>query len=344
MIMTDKPKGFWASIPGILTGLAAVITAMTGLFLAVNNNSPSKNTSFSSAEVVESSSSQISKCAYSEQLYFIDAHSQVGQDIELENIVGLMREAGVKKTILAARGKRKSNEIVELAETYPEQIVAAVRTKSKHYQRNTDKYYKKLSKQLNSGRFNAMAELLLYHAQRGELAEEVVIYPDDERVMAAFEGARENGWPFVLHIEFASLSGSQRAKYFTLLDSFLKQHSEHPIALIHMGQLDVTEVKNLINKHTNIYFLTSHSNPIAARSKQPWMNMFKHDVLTPEWETLIVANPERFIFALDNVWPAQWRNGYKEQVLLWREALSQLPPDVADAVAHGNAESLWKLK
>lgn len=26
------------------------------------------------------------------------------------------------------------------------------------------------------------------------------------------------------------------------------------------------------------------------------------------------------------------------------EALSKLPPDVAYAVAHGNAESLWKLK
>ena len=61
MIMTDKPKGFWASIPGILTGLAAVITAITGLFLAVNDNSPFKNTSLSSAEVIESSSSQISE-------------------------------------------------------------------------------------------------------------------------------------------------------------------------------------------------------------------------------------------------------------------------------------------
>ena len=57
--MTDKSKGFWASIPGILTGLAAVITAMTGLFLAVNNNIPPENTLISSAEVVESPSSQI---------------------------------------------------------------------------------------------------------------------------------------------------------------------------------------------------------------------------------------------------------------------------------------------
>ena len=148
--------------------------------------------------------------AYCEEIYFVDAHSQVDHNIELEDIVQLMKEAGVKKTILAARGQRKSKEIADLAETYPEQIIASVRTKSIHYKRNTNKYYKKLSKQINSGRFNAMAELLLFHVQKGELAEEVVIYPDDERVNAAFEGARENGWPFVLHIEFSSLSRNQR--------------------------------------------------------------------------------------------------------------------------------------
>lgn len=33
--MSDDPKGFWHSIPGVLTGLAAVLTAATGLYLAV---------------------------------------------------------------------------------------------------------------------------------------------------------------------------------------------------------------------------------------------------------------------------------------------------------------------
>jgi len=38
--MADKAKGFWSSIPGILTGIAAVITATTGLYMAINGNSP----------------------------------------------------------------------------------------------------------------------------------------------------------------------------------------------------------------------------------------------------------------------------------------------------------------
>lgn len=282
--------------------------------------------------------------AHGEELYFIDAHSQVDHNIELESVIVLMGEAGVKKTILAARSQRKSKEIADLAEAYPEQIVASVRTKNKYYKRNTNKYYKNLTKQLNSGRFKAMAEVLLYHAQKGSLADEVVVFPDDDRVKAAFEGARKHGWPFILHIEFASLSGNQRKKYFTALESFIEQHHDHPIVLIHMGQLDVSNVKMLIDKYTNIYFLISHTNPIAVgRSNQPWVNMFKNDALAPEWEALLVARHKRFIFALDNVWPEHWRNGYKEQVQLWRIALSKLPPDVANAVAHRNAESLWKL-
>jgi hypothetical protein len=34
--MTDDSKSFWTSLPGILTGLAAVLTSVTGLFVAVN--------------------------------------------------------------------------------------------------------------------------------------------------------------------------------------------------------------------------------------------------------------------------------------------------------------------
>jgi len=36
--MVDEEKGFWSSIPGILTGIAAVITATTGLYMAINSN------------------------------------------------------------------------------------------------------------------------------------------------------------------------------------------------------------------------------------------------------------------------------------------------------------------
>jgi len=42
--MSDKPKGFWASLQGILTGIAALITAITGLYIAINNTLPEDDT------------------------------------------------------------------------------------------------------------------------------------------------------------------------------------------------------------------------------------------------------------------------------------------------------------
>lgn len=36
--MADEQKGFWTSMPGILTGLATVLTAITGLYLAISGD------------------------------------------------------------------------------------------------------------------------------------------------------------------------------------------------------------------------------------------------------------------------------------------------------------------
>ncbi len=36
--MLQQVKGFWTSLPGVLTGIAAVITAATGLYIAINSN------------------------------------------------------------------------------------------------------------------------------------------------------------------------------------------------------------------------------------------------------------------------------------------------------------------
>lgn len=38
--MSDEQKAFWTSLPGIFTGLATVVTAVTGLYIAVGKQNP----------------------------------------------------------------------------------------------------------------------------------------------------------------------------------------------------------------------------------------------------------------------------------------------------------------
>ncbi len=279
------------------------------------------------------------------ELYFIDAHSQVDQKLEnLELIIQRMVDGGVYRTILSARSGRKPGEVASFAEAYSDRIVPAVRTKSGAYNKNHPKYYKKLRKQLDSGRFKAMAEVLMYHEQKGSKAPEVIVYPDDQRVQAALNAAIENAWPFVIHIEFQSLSGKKRQKFMTAMEGLLKAHAAHSFVLNHMGQLPAVEVRRLVNHHQNIYFLTAHTNPVIIRhSKQPWVNMFRGATFSPEWKELLLQHADRFIFALDNVWETHWKEFYLDQIAYWRKAMADLPHNVAHAVAHGNAERLWGI-
>ncbi len=55
------------------------------------------------------------------------------------------------------------------------------------------------------------------------------------------------------------------------------------------------------------------------------------------------SHPDRFILAFDNVWEDNWGEYYLSQIRSWRKALGDLPPDAAHAVAHRNAERLWRL-
>lgn len=279
------------------------------------------------------------------ELYFIDAHSQVDHNIEnLDLIIQRMDAGGVYRTILAARSGRKSAEIAAFAQKHSERIVPAIRTKSEAYNKNLSKYYKKMRKQVDSGRFRAMAEILLYHAQKGDKAPEVVVYPDDKRVLFALSESIAKGWPFVVHIEFQSLRGRERETFMVSMEQMLKAHPTHPFALNHMGQLDATEVRRLIKNYKNIYFLTAHTNPVIIRhSNQPLVNMFDGAILAPEWSKLVLQHPDRFIFALDNVWARHWEEFYLDQMKYWRKVMAGLPTVVAQLWAHGNAEYLWKI-
>lgn len=286
-----------------------------------------------------------SRCLVAAELYFIDAHSQVDHNIEnLDLIIRRMDTCGVYLTILSTRSGRQQAEIAAFAQQHSGRIVPAIRTKSEAYNKNLSKYYKNMREQIDSGRFKAMAEILLYHAQKGDKAPEVVVYPDDKRVLFALSESIAKGWPFVVHIEFQALRGKERKRFMVSLAQMLKTHPTHPFALNHMGQLGATEVARLVKNHKNIYFLTAHTNPVIIRhSNQPWVNMFDGAILAPEWSKLVLQHRDRFIFALDNVWARHWEEFYLDQMKYWRKVMAGLPTDVALMWAHGNAERLWKI-
>lgn len=309
-------------------------------------------------------------------LYFVDAHSQVDKLVDPQSsgdelmtpsqirglIIQKMSAVNVASTILAPRRGQSYENILEISNYFfwENGIYPAIATKGN--------YTLNLRQLLRSGKFHALGEVLLYHAEKPNIeAPEVINYPSDPWVQNLYKVAKKEGWPFIVHIEDAAMPNHIRKTMYRNLCQVgfnIDSHNvgsleerrcrslyrsdldmtDHPVVLIHMAQLSSKHVKSIITRNSNVYFMTSHSNPVInARSDQPWINMFSNGVLKSEWFELIKAHPDRFIFALDNVTQKHWTVDYEGVVELWRNALAQLPDNVAHLVAHGNAERLWKL-
>lgn len=281
-----------------------------------------------------------------QEMYFIDAHSQIDHEVSGINLVlERMADNNVKTTLLATRGKRNWRDILEWNSSHSDKIIPLIRTKGKHYQNNSREYYKSIKRQIETGKFQGPAEILIYHVQKGHKAPEVAVDLTDKRVSILLDVALANDWPFIIHIEFASLYGDKRKQHMNDLKELLNKYPNHPFALIHMGQLQPDEVSNLLGNYSNLHFITSHADPLTVNnSRQPWVNIFEGYQFKKAWKTLFIAYPEKFIFALDNVWASQWEYSYNEKMEYWRKALSKIPQSTSRLIAHGNAERLWNLK
>ena len=301
----------------------------------------------------------------------------IGLDFEIDTVLDRMAANGVTHTILAPRvNDVHPEELLRFSNAYPDKITQAVVTKGA-CQKSDDNcqnlstsiytlpipdtdgdgsadYGGFLDFQILLEGIDAMGEYLSYHAAKvGVGAGEVKYDLSDTLSQAALSRALANDWPFIIHIEFAALDRDYPEdfdRFLASLKDLLRAYPEHPFPMIHMGQLEYVEVRTLIEDYPNIYFLTSHSNPIDAGGSEPWVNMFKGAslpyFLRLEWKRLIIDHPDRFIFAIDNVFSHHWTaspGGYDEVIEIWRNAFAELPSEVAHAVAHCNAERLWNL-
>ncbi|MBT5245841.1 MAG: hypothetical protein HOL66_16540 [Rhodospirillaceae bacterium] len=275
----------------------------------------------------------------------VDVHSQIDQQTDLNSIVPMLDNAGVAKVMLSARFNQPSSDVLELAARHPGRIIPAAKTKTKAFTKGRGDYLGMFQNELRQHDFHAIAEIIMWHAaKKGVGAGKAAMDPDDPRVTMMIEASREKGIPFIAHVEFAAM-GWDKSGYMEKLEAFVSSNQDVPIGLIHMGQLDSEDAAHLLPKHFNLFFITSHSNPVTYNaSRLPWTRMIKDNRFAPKWQELVLAYPERFVLAFDNVFHFHWEDKFLPQVEVWRQTLATVPDDVAHAIAHGNAERLWKLQ
>lgn len=290
-------------------------------------------------------------------LAIIDAHSQFDTKVPNERVIEVIEQAGVSRVLLSSRqGEAVEKRALDLARLRPDLISALLASKWDKYDR-PEQFVAGFERRAVTPGFVGMAELLVTHAphEHEQLEYAGIQLPlDAPQIKAAIRIAQQHGWPLILHLEFVDMGREAAPQYLAALEKLLSENREVSVGLIHMAQLNEPQAAALLAAHPNLFFLTSHADNFSAmgtrklaekgmKSQTGWINMFSGQTLSPEWRTLMSRYPDRFVLAFDNVFPPHWSELYSRKVAFWRAALSELPPDAAQKIAHGNAERLWKL-
>ena len=192
-----------------------------------------------------------------------------------------------------------------------------------------------------------------------------------KRIEKAIALALGRKGPVILHLELNDYE-KHSARILGQLSELLAKNPDSDFVLIHMAQASVSEARQLIETHEKVHFLTTTADALAAigkkvihRKKQKaqiaWVNMFNDppdrapytgwlaDYLPAmqwrdDWKRLIEAHPDRFVFAMENVFGPHWTKRYPVSLKIWRKAFSLLSEKSARMVACANAKRLWKLE
>lgn len=279
----------------------------------------------------------------------IDAHNQYDGTFRLEDILRFMDSYGIGRMILAPAAKADDRALVEFGAQHADRLTVAVRTKDRRLIRNANP--QGIVAEVQKGGYGAFEELLLWHGDKSDrkgVAEsqvsggEITLDIDGPAVRVLVDIARRQNWPMIPHIEFAA-AGAKSAELMTQFEALLAANRDVPFGLIHLGQLDEPKARRLIELHPNVFFLVSQATDPRTASIGMTTIFNAQGVLKRDWQALIVAHPDRFVLSFDAFSGRMWPEQMARETAIWRAALTKLPPEIAHAVGHGNAERLWRL-
>jgi len=306
--------------------------------------------------------------SHAEEIYkgtLVDAHSQKGSLISVEEISAAINANGVNYTLLSFRkispGKIKEELLVinKLTNGKVRYLIPTKLGGFHHVNSSDDKAIetiKELHRASISDNLNhvGFGEILVQHAPHNHTKlkyEGMNLNLESQRIKRAIDVALKDNKPVILHVELNDYESDSK-KILKQLISLSNKNPASNFFLIHMGQIDFTEAEFLIKNTKNIHFLTSHSDyskkrlrELSSKAQTGWINLFKENtnILKKKWQRLMNENPKRFVFALDNVFDGHWLYKYKGQVSKWRKALGSLDKKSASLIACGNSNEYFKL-
>jgi len=307
----------------------------------------------------------ICKPTYAADIYdgtLIDAHSQKGKLISVEQLSEKINKTDVDFTLLSFRLKpsKIKTELLEIKQLTGNKVRYLIPTKLFKFTQktaNSSMVVTRLRNLIKTTKQNDMdyvgfGEIIVQHAPHDHKRlkyDGINLDLNSKRISEAIDIVLKDNKPVILHVELNDYETDSK-KILNQLVTLSNKNPNNNFLLMHMAQIEFSEAEFIIKNTKNIHFMTSHADNERRlqmkkkKGQQGWINLFdKDDKLQKKWIDLMNENPKRFVFALDNVWDYQWLRGYKKRVSMWRAALASLDKKSSILIACGNANEYFNL-
>ena len=290
----------------------------------------------------------------------IDAHSQVGERITAALVSKQINKTDVDYTLLSFRLRKVETTFLTIKKLTKNKVKYLIPTKLRGFTRkkvNRDRAINQIIELKKSAEqkkieYAGFGEIIVQHAPHNHKKlqyDGINLDLDSERISRVINIVLKDKKPVILHVELKDFPKDSQ-KILKQIITMGNRFPENEFLLMHMAQIEVSDAKTLFEKTKNVHLVTSHADNEAQRriklgkAQQGWINLFNsEDNIKDQWLDLMNRNPERFVFALDNVWDGHWLKGYRKRVSMWRKALASLDDGVAVSIACKNANRYFQL-
>ena len=257
----------------------------------------------------------------------VDAHSHVPNATAIDAYVAAMKRHNVTRVILLGVGGAQKDDAAWIAaavKKYPDRVVAGQPVADP----TAATAASRLDAELGKSGARAVGEVHIRQVSR-----KIDRSPADAAFVKILEVAAKHKTPVVIHDEL----NAEAAK---ALEAALSAVPAATIVLAHGGESTPATLGGLLERHPNLVVDLSgmhfQRTPALATEKGP---------LDPAWKALIVKRPDRFVMGID-VWAARlFEPAMLDRLMTWtRRILGELPPEVAERIAHRNAAALYRLE
>jgi hypothetical protein len=244
-------------------------------------------------------------------LPIVDAHLHYSHDawdvVPAKDVVALLRKAGVKRALVSSSGDDGTQKL--LAEA-PDIIVPELRPYRRRGDVSTwtkdDTVIPYLEERLAKFRYVGIGEFHLYGADAD--------LPVPRRMV---ELAKQH--QLLLHAHSDA----------DAVERLFRQDPNARVLWAHAGFDSPARVREMLRKYKNLWADLAFRTDHAPGGK-----------LAPEWREAFLEFPDRFMVGTDTFTPERWH--YVPEHASWsRGWLAELPPDVAERIAHKNGEALF---